>query len=86
MERLCFTEEGLARSYMPFESHGRRIVLDPKRQFGQPIVEGTGYRADVLANAFISEGTVESVMEEFNIDGDAVNAAVAYMKSIQRAA
>jgi len=86
LERLCFSEDGLARSYVPFAAHGRRIVLDPKRQFGQPIVEGTGYRADVLANAYRIEGTVESVTEQFNVESADVKAAVDYMKSLGIAA
>jgi len=86
MKLLCFDDNGLAQAYIPFQRYGRKIVLNPKRQFGQPIVEGTGYRADVLANAYRIEGTVESVMEEFNVDSDVVNAAVDYMKSIQIAA
>ena len=86
MVHLCFDDNDLAQMYTPFEKYGRKIVLNPKRQFGQPIVEGTGYRADILANAYRVEGAVESVMEEFNVDSDAVNTAVDYMKSLQIAA
>lgn len=86
MERLCFDERGLARAYTPFERYGRKVVLDPKRQFGQPLVEATGYRADVLANAYKVEGTVESVMEEFNVGSEDVNIAVDYMNSLGMAA
>lgn len=86
MERLCFDENGLAQAYTPFERYGRRIVLNPKRQFGQPVVEGTGYRADILANAYRIEGSIESVMEQFDVDNNAVNAAVDYMSSVRSAA
>ena len=86
MERLCFANDGLAERYTPFTKYGRRIVLDPRRQFGQPIVEPTGYRADVLANAHRIEGTIEAVTEEFNVESDDVNIAVDYMNSLGTAA
>ncbi len=85
MQRLCFDEKNLAQAYTPFEKYGRKIVLNPRRQFGQPIVEGTEYRADVLANMCRIEG-VEAVMEEFNVEGADVNVAVDYMNSLKAAA
>jgi uncharacterized protein (DUF433 family) len=85
MELLCFDEKGLAQTYMPFEKYGRRIILNPKRQFGQPIVEGVGYRADILANVCRIEGP-EAVMEEFNVESDDVNIAVDYMNSLKAVA
>jgi len=85
MERLCFDEKGLAQAYAPFEAYGRRIVLNPKRQFGQPIVEGVDYRADILANVCRIEGP-EAVMEEFNVESDDVKIAVDYMNSLKAVA
>jgi uncharacterized protein (DUF433 family) len=85
-EHLCFAGDGRAERYTPFEKYGRKIILNPKRQFGQPLVDTTGYRADVLANAYRVEGTIEAVMEEFNIEREDVNIAVDYMNSLGTAA
>jgi uncharacterized protein (DUF433 family) len=82
MEHLSFGKGGLVETYTPYQAYGRKIVLNPKRQFGQPIVDGTDYRADVLANAFRIEGSLEAVMDQFNVEADDVNTAVDYMKSI----
>lgn len=86
MKDLCFSEEGLAISYVAFKKRGKKIILDPQRQFGQPLVEGTGYRADVLANAFDVEGSADIVADEFNVAIEDVRVAVSYIRSLRVAA
>jgi uncharacterized protein (DUF433 family) len=78
---LRFNEEGLVEQYVPLQKSGRQIVLDPKRQFGQPLVDNTGYRADVLNNAFLAEESCEIVASSFNIDVKDVQLAVEYISS-----
>lgn len=86
MKDLCFSEAGLAISYVAFKWHGKRIILDPQRQFGQPLVDGTGYRADVLANAFNVEGSADFVASEYNVTLADVKVAVSYMQSLRAVA
>jgi uncharacterized protein (DUF433 family) len=83
---LHFDEQGLAYMWTPFRRFGRRIIIDPNRQFGQPLVEGTGYRADVLATAFQAEGSLESAAEAYNLDVTDIKVAVAYMTYVRQAA
>jgi len=83
---LTFDTAGFVQSYMPFTKFGRDIVLDPKKQFGQPLVGDTGYRADVLDNAFVAEKSVDSVASIYGVDVRDVKVAVAYMDKIRNAA
>lgn len=80
---LHFDKAGLAYMWTPFRKYRRRIVLNPKIQFGQPLVGDTGYRADVLANAYRIEQSVESVMEEYNVDREDVKIAAEYMAHLR---
>ncbi|MBN1362941.1 MAG: DUF433 domain-containing protein [Sedimentisphaerales bacterium] len=86
MKAIDFNEEGLAYRYTAGEWHGTKIVLDPMRQFGQPLVGDTGYRADVLAHAVEVEQSVDVVVTAYNIDRRDVEAAIAYMKELRKAA
>jgi len=86
MKDLHFNAEGLVERFTPFELYGRQIVLDPERQFGQPLVGDTGYRADVLANAYCVEQSAELVATAYNIGVKDVQTAVAYIEDIRKAA
>ena len=86
MKDLHFCDEGLAVSFTPFEKYGRQIILDPQRQFGQPLVGGTGYRADILANMYYVEQSADLVAGAFNIDPKDVLTAVSYMEDLRSAA
>lgn len=83
---LHFNTEGLAIRFTPFAKYGRKIILDPQKQFGQPMVEKTGYRADVLDRAFTVERSADLVAVAYNVDVKDVKIAVDYMTSIRRAA
>jgi len=86
MVDLHFNSEGLVIRYTPFKKYGRQVILDPTKQFGQPLIGNTGYRADVLDNAFSVERSVELIASIYNIDIKDVKVAVAYMKKIREAA
>ncbi len=86
MKNLHFDKDGLAIRFTPFRKYGREIVLDPKKQFGQPLVNNTGYRADVLDKSYSVEKSMDFVASLYNIDVKDVKAAVDYMKKIRKAA
>ena len=86
MKDLHFDTEGLVEQFTPYKKYGRQIILDPKRQFGQPLVGNTGYRADVLADAYEVEQSTDIVASTFNVDVKDIKTAVGYMKSIRKAA
>ncbi len=72
----------LAVEWVPMESKSHRIVLDPTRRFGQPIVMPGAVLAEPLAQAVVSEGSVKDAAEAFDVDEDAVKLAWTYMDSI----
>jgi uncharacterized protein (DUF433 family) len=57
----------------------RLIVLDPRVQFGEPIVAETGIPTDTLASAYRAEGeSAERVARLYRVTPQAVKAAVAF--------
>ena len=85
-KQLHFDEQGLACMWIPYKRKGIQITLNPKVQFGQPLVGDTGYRADVLNHAYVFNGSYESVMDEFGVEMEEVKTAVFYMKSLIKSA
>lgn len=57
----------------------RRVVLDPKRRFGEPIDPVSGVPTSALAQAFLAEGQdAEAVAFWFGVDRAAVEDAAAF--------
>jgi uncharacterized protein (DUF433 family) len=61
-----------------FPARGTRIVLDPERSFGQPIVNKEGVPTAVLARSFKAEGSIERVARWYQVEVPSVRAAVEY--------
>lgn len=69
---------GLAVAWSPMGTKSP-VVVDPARAFGQPIVRGPGVTTRVLAAAVLrGTETPESVAHWYDVDVDAVHAAVAF--------
>jgi uncharacterized protein (DUF433 family) len=83
---LHFNTDGLAIKLVPFKRYGRAITLDPLKQFGQPLVGNTGYRADILDQAYSAEKSYDLIANTYGISIKDVKTAVAYMKKIRSAA
>ena len=86
MKNLHFDQDGLVVRFTPFKKFGREITLDPTKQFGQPLVNNTGYRADVLAKSYSIEKSMDFVASVYNVDIKDVKVAVSYMKEIRKVA
>ena len=54
------------------------IVVDPQRQFGQPIDDATGVPTSVLAEAAKAEGSEAAAAKRFMVPLASVNRAVAF--------
>lgn len=62
------------------------VVLDPLRQFGQPILQDEGIQTAVLYRAYQAEESIERVASWFEVDRRAVKAAVAFERELDLAA
>ncbi len=76
-----FDGKDLASRWVPTAGR-KRVVLDPARSFGQPIVKNEGVPTLVLANAVKVEGSDRAVAKWYRVDLASVRAAVAFEKQL----
>ena len=62
------------------------VVLDPQYAFGRPVIEGAWVPTDTLFAAFDAEESVGLVAEDFEIDQEAVNQAIAFEERMRTGA
>lgn len=74
-------DEDQAERWWPL---GRRkqVVIDPKRSFGQPIVNEGGVPTVVLADAYRAERSIKRVVAWFDVGKAAVRDAVEYERKL----
>ncbi len=80
-----FLFEGLEFSALGIEpvrwwplGRDRRVVVDPERAFGQPIVDPESVPTSVLARAFRAEGSVQAVACWYMVDSKSVEDALEF--------
>jgi uncharacterized protein (DUF433 family) len=59
---------------------GKRVVIDPKRSFGRPIVT-EGVQTNILAHSFVSLRSVPEVAQWYEIDEASVEDALEFERS-----
>lgn len=79
---LEFDDRGIARSWSP-PAGQNRVVLDPTRQFGAPIVKKGAVATSILFDSYQAEGDNASrVARLFEVPEADVKAAVAFERSL----
>jgi len=63
-----------------------RVVIDPERSFGQPIVAPESVPTAVLAHAFRAEGSIDAVAQWYEVDPRSVRDAVDFENTLAIAA
>ena len=56
----------------------RAVVLDPRRQFGQPITARTGVATEILQAAAKAGQSIEEIAEWYELEPDSVRDAIAF--------
>ncbi len=64
----------------------RRVVVDPARAFGAPIVAKEGVQTYLLAKAVAVEGDVDFVAEWYNVEREAISDAIDFENGLRAAA
>ncbi len=82
-KKIEYQDNHEAVRFWPLSTRGR-IVLDPRRSFGQPIDSKTGVPIDAILSALNSQGVDNSqtVAEWLDIPVDAVQAAVQFQRQM----
>ena len=64
----------------------RQIVVDPRRNFGQPTVARSGVPSGILARSVKANASVELVAKWYEVQPDEIRDAVEYEESLAKAA
>jgi uncharacterized protein (DUF433 family) len=60
----------------------RPVVIDPKRQFGQPITLDEGVPTEILAHSFEATGSLDAVARWYDVSRHTLRAAVDFEKRL----
>lgn len=83
---IDFDDQQGALRWFPIPN-SRKIVLDPERSFGQPVIAGTGVPTAAIVDSLVAEnGNVERVARLFGVSRDAVLKAQQFESRVSRAA
>jgi uncharacterized protein (DUF433 family) len=78
LNKIEFNEENLAFRYFPTDA--KKVVVDPKFQFGQPTIEGTGIKADIINGFYQGGESKETICKLYDLTIEQVNDAILYFK------
>lgn len=80
LQDLAFSPStGLAESYTAWKGPaGKRIVMNPKIRFGEPVVESCGYTAQTLWESYEIEGGVVAAAEAYDVPSEDIELALRY--------
>jgi uncharacterized protein (DUF433 family) len=84
LKNLEFDEADIAARWWPL-GRAKGVVIDPQRQFGQPIDDATGVPTSVLAEAAKAEGSPALAAKRFMVPLASVQRAVAFEQQLAAA-
>lgn len=80
---LGWDAEGLAKSYRPFRWEDREVLMDPTRNFGEPLIPSCDYSARALWEAAETEGSIEAAANAYGVAPQDVEIACRYFDHLQ---
>ena len=81
LKQLEFRDGTILERWWPL-GIDHHVVLDPRKNFGQPTMADEGVATQVLAQSFRANGSYEEVARWFEISPQAVREAVGYEQSL----
>lgn len=66
LHRVSYGKDKIANKYYPLE-RTKNVVVDPKHQFGHPIIEGTGIKTKTIYCLFLAGESNKKISNLYNI-------------------
>ena len=83
---IQYDAEGDASHWFPLGNRNKRVVLDPERAFGKPIVTDSGVPTDILYSAYLAEEDINFVSNIYDVPVIDIEAAINFEKGISSGA
>jgi uncharacterized protein (DUF433 family) len=80
LKKIEFDENNLAAKFYPLHE-SRNVVVDPKRQFGQPIIAGTSIKTETVFGLYNGGETVENISILYDIPIEKVQDAITFQNA-----
>lgn len=77
LDQIEFGDDLLAKKFFPLKQT-KTIVVDPKKQFGKPIINGKGVRTEVIYKFYLGGESKDSICKLYNLDLEQVNNAIRF--------
>lgn len=77
LDQIEYGDDLLAKRFYPLKKT-KSIVIDPKKQFGKPIISGKGVRTEVVYRFFLGGESKEGICKLYNLELDQVENAILY--------
>jgi len=77
LKDLEYDESGVAFRWWP-SGKDKPIVIDPRISFGRPYLIRRGISTDAIFGRFVSGESIESILDDFELTGAEVEAAVRF--------
>jgi len=81
LKQLEFRDGSILERWWPLGREGH-VVLDPRKNFGQPTMSAEGVATQVLAESFRANGSIDEVARWYEISPQSVREAVGYEQSL----
>jgi uncharacterized protein (DUF433 family) len=79
LKKIQFGKNDLAEKYFPLDN-SKNVVVDPKHQFGQPVIHGKNIRTEVLKKLYDGGETPEHLGVMYDLTISQVEDALKYYK------
>lgn len=83
LDNISWDAHDMPIKYEPLRTQYGTVVMDPNIAFGSPIIEGSGYTAAALWEAYVIEGGIESAARCYGVDENMVKAAVEFYSHLK---
>jgi uncharacterized protein (DUF433 family) len=81
LHKIDFGDGEIAQRFFPLKNT-KDIVVDPQRQFGQPIVNGTSIKAETLYNLYKGGEKTKHIAELYDLNVSQVKHAIEYFRNV----
>lgn len=78
MDHLKFDDRMMPYEFVAWSGEERSIIMNPRRRFGEPIVDPCGYTARTLWEANVDEGGLDAAAVAYGVAREDVALAVSY--------
>ncbi len=79
-EKIEFDDNNIAVRFFPL-ANSRNVVVDPKHQFGQPVISGTNIKIQTIFSLYQGGETLKDISSLYDISIDKVKDAIAFQKA-----